>query len=151
MGAVFALFAGFYYWFEKITGFHYNETLGQIHFWLTFIGVNITFFPMHFLGITGMPRRIPDYPDIFAFWNAVSSFGSYITISGVFVFFICIWISLRPEALSEVKAYINKKLSEVKGYVNKKLSEIKASVNKKALEVKAKLKKNISNIFPKRK
>jgi cytochrome c oxidase subunit 1 len=65
MGAVFALFAAFYYWFYKITGFLYNEQLGQIHFWLTFIGVNLTFFPMHFLGIAGMPRRISDYPDIY--------------------------------------------------------------------------------------
>ena len=65
MGAVFGLFAGFYFWIGKITGLQYPETLGQIHFWLTFIGVNITFFPMHFLGIAGMPRRIPDYPDVY--------------------------------------------------------------------------------------
>jgi len=65
MGAVFALFAGFYYWVEKMTGFRYNETCGQIHFYLFFIGVNVTFFPMHFLGLAGMPRRIPDYPDAY--------------------------------------------------------------------------------------
>ena len=62
MGAVFALFAGFYYWIGKISGLQYPETLGQIHFWIFFLGVNITFFPMHFLGLAGMPRRIPDYP-----------------------------------------------------------------------------------------
>ena len=66
MGAVFALFAGFYYWIGKISGYQYPEVYGQIHFWLFFIGVNLTFFPMHFLGLAGMPRRIPDYPDAFA-------------------------------------------------------------------------------------
>jgi len=69
MGAVFAMFAGFYYWISKISGARYNEELGHIHFWSTFIGVNLTFFPMHFMGIAGMPRRIPDYPDIYTFWE----------------------------------------------------------------------------------
>lgn len=87
MGAVFALFAAFYYWVKKLFGNSYNETLGQIHFWLFFIGVNVTFFPMHFLGLSGMPRRIPDYPDIYSFWNSVSSFGSFVSIVSVFVFF----------------------------------------------------------------
>ena len=81
LGAVFAVFAGWYYWFPKITGYMYNETIGKLHFWLTFIGVNIAFFPQHFLGLAGMPRRIADYPDAFAGWNYVSSIGSY--ISGV--------------------------------------------------------------------
>ena len=61
--SVFAIYAGFYYWIGKMTGYSYPEYLGQIHFWTTFIGVNLTFFPMHFLGLAGMPRRIPDYPD----------------------------------------------------------------------------------------
>ena len=65
MGAVFAMFAAFYYWVPKITGKIYSETLGKIQFWTLFIGVNLTFFPMHFLGLSGMPRRIPDYPDAF--------------------------------------------------------------------------------------
>jgi len=86
MGAVFALFAGFYFWFEKITGYKYNEQLAVIHFHTTFIGVNLTFFPMHFLGLAGMPRRIPDYPDVFASWNAVISFGSFLTIVGLLIF-----------------------------------------------------------------
>ena len=89
MGAVFGVFAGWYYWIEKITGLPYPETLGQIHFWMFFIGVNVTFFPMHFLGLSGMPRRVPDYPDAFSFWNSVSSLGSNISaISGIFFFYI---------------------------------------------------------------
>lgn len=91
MGAVFALFAAFYHWFYKITGFTYREELGVVHFWLTFIGVNITFFPMHFLGIAGMPRRIPDYPDIFYFWNNLASLGSSITVVGTILFFYIIY------------------------------------------------------------
>jgi cytochrome c oxidase subunit 1 len=86
LGAVFAIFAGWYYWFPKMTGYMYNEALGRLHFWLTFIGANILFFPWHFLGLAGMPRRIVDYPDGFAYWNWWSSLGSYITAAGTFVF-----------------------------------------------------------------
>jgi len=95
MGAVFAVFAGTYYWMHKITGVRYNEALGQIHFWLTFIGVNLTFFPMHFLGIAGMPRRVPDYPDVFYFWNYVSSLGSVISLVGLIVFFVVLYKVFR--------------------------------------------------------
>lgn len=91
MGAVFALFAGFYYWFLFLTGKSYSEYLGQLHFWTTFIGVNVTFFPMHFLGLSGMPRRIPDYPDTFQLWNSVATFGSYITTFSLFVFFLLLY------------------------------------------------------------
>ena len=87
LGSVFGIFAGFYYWIGKMSGYQYNEMFGKIHFWTTFIGVNLTFFPMHFLGLAGMPRRISDYPDAFAGWNFVASIGSYITFAST-VFFI---------------------------------------------------------------
>jgi cytochrome c oxidase subunit 1 len=94
MGVVFGIFAGWYYWIGKMTGLQYPETLGQIHFWLFFTGVNITFFPMHFLGLAGMPRRVPDYPDAFAGWNAIASFGSLISTVSIVLFFYIAYITL---------------------------------------------------------
>jgi len=88
LGAVFAIFAGFYYWIGKISGYQYKEWLGQLHFWVTFIGVNLIFFPQHFLGLAGMPRRYIDYPDAYAYWNGWSSFGSYISTAGLVIFLI---------------------------------------------------------------
>jgi cytochrome c oxidase subunit I len=88
LGSTFAIFAGWYYWFPKMTGYTYSEFLGKLHFWLTFVGVNLAFFPQHFLGLAGMPRRIADYPDAFAGWNYVSSIGSYISGLGLIVFFV---------------------------------------------------------------
>ena len=90
LGAVFGLFAGFYYWFSKMTGYEYSEFLGKLHFWVTFVGVNLTFFPMHFLGLAGMPRRYIDYPDAFAGWNMVASIGSYIGALGAILFLVVI-------------------------------------------------------------
>jgi len=94
MGAVFGIFAGFYFWFPKMFGVNFNETLGKIHFWIMFIGVNVTFFPMHFLGLAGMPRRIPDYPDTFAYWNKIASFGSVMSGVGLIFFFGAVVYSL---------------------------------------------------------
>jgi cytochrome c oxidase subunit 1 len=94
MGAVFAIFSGWYYWIGKMSGLRYPEILGQIHFWLFFIGVNLTFFPMHFLGIAGMPRRIPDYPDAYAGWNSIASFGSYISAISALLFLFIVYLTL---------------------------------------------------------
>nr|ACX50286.1 cytochrome oxidase subunit 1 [Bigelowiella natans]ADV41804.1 cytochrome c oxidase subunit 1 [Bigelowiella natans] len=91
MGAVFAMFAGFYFWAPKATGMQYNELLGKLHFWVFFVGVNVTFFPMHFLGLAGMPRRIPDYPDAYAGWNHVASVGSFISFLSVALFFYIVY------------------------------------------------------------
>jgi len=90
LGAAFAIFAAFYYWFPKMTGYLYSETLGNLHFWLMFVGVNLVFFPQHFLGMAGMPRRYADYPEAFAGWNLVSSIGSYISAAGLLVFFVMV-------------------------------------------------------------
>lgn len=86
MGAIFSIFAGIYYWFNKITGVEYSEVLAQIHFWVFFIGVNITFFPMHWLGVAGMPRRIPDYPDAFYTFNKLASWGAEISAFSLVIF-----------------------------------------------------------------
>jgi cytochrome c oxidase subunit I len=100
LGAVFAIFAGWYYWFPKMTGYRYDEMLGKVHFWLMFIGVNTTFFPMHFLGLAGMPRRIVDYPGAFAGWNFISSIGAYISIVGLIVFLVNMGLSFARKELA---------------------------------------------------
>jgi len=87
LGAVFGIFAGIYFWFGKMTGRQYPEWAGKTHFWMMFIGSNITFFPQHFLGRQGMPRRYIDYPDGFAYWNHVSSLGAFLSFAS-FLFFI---------------------------------------------------------------
>ena len=98
LGAVFAIFGGFYYWIGKMSGRQYPETLGKIQFWITVVGVNMTFLPMHFLGVAGMPRRIPDYPDAFAGWNMIASFGSYISFAGALLFLYILWHTLTAGA-----------------------------------------------------
>jgi cytochrome c oxidase subunit 1 len=90
LGAVFSIFAGWYYWFPKMSGYMYSERLAKLHFWLMFVGANLTFFPQHFLGLAGMPRRYIDYPDAFWDWNRISSYGSYISLVGLVVFLYCI-------------------------------------------------------------
>jgi len=98
LGAVFSIYAGFYYWIGKMCGRQYPETLGKIHFWMTFIGVNLTFFPMHFSGNQGMPRRYPDYPEAFWGWNYVASIGSLISVASFLFFFYIVWVTLRSGA-----------------------------------------------------
>jgi cytochrome c oxidase subunit 1 len=94
MGAVFAMFAAWYYWIPKMLGLTYSLSLSHAQFWLLFIGVNVTFFPQHFLGLQGMPRRISDYPDAFAGWNVVSSFGSLISVVGAALFLYIVYDQL---------------------------------------------------------
>jgi cytochrome c oxidase subunit II len=94
MGAVFALFSAWYFWTSKILGLSYNIFLGKVHFWILFLGVNLTFFPQHFLGLQGMPRRISDYPDAFAGWNMVSSLGSITSVVATWLFLYIVYIQL---------------------------------------------------------
>lgn len=98
MGAVFGIFAGFYHWFHKMTGLNIPTLYGKIHFWITIVGVNLTFFPMHFLGLAGMPRRIPDYPGCYVGWNFLASIGSLISVIGLFFFIFVVYASFYSEA-----------------------------------------------------
>jgi cytochrome c oxidase subunit 1 len=91
LGAVFSIFAGIYYWIGKMSGRQYPEWAGRFHFWTTFVGVNLTFFPQHFSGLAGMPRRYIDYADALAGWNYVSSIGAYISFAST-LFFVCMLI-----------------------------------------------------------
>jgi cytochrome c oxidase subunit 1 len=100
LGAVFAIFGGWYYWFPKITGYMYNPMLARAHFWTQFIGVNLAFFPQHFLGLAGMPRRYIDYPDAFAGWNLISSFGSYISAISILIFLYAIYEAFARKRLA---------------------------------------------------
>lgn len=112
MGAVFGIFAGFYYWIEKMTGLSYNDLFGRIHFWTFFIGVNLTFFPMHFLGLSGMPRRISDYPDAFASWNYVASLGSIVSVVATLFFCYTVFnmfsVQFRTSKRNSWKTYATK-------------------------------------------
>jgi cytochrome c oxidase subunit 1 len=101
MGAVFAIFAGFYFWFHKMTGLVIPEVLGRLHFWITFVGVNLTFFPMHFLGLAGMPRRISDYPDAYAGWNKIASIGSWMSALGLLYFLFIIYLAFFSRTVEE--------------------------------------------------
>lgn len=94
MGAVFAMFGGWYFWAPKFLGLNYDLILAKIQFWLLFIGVNLTFFPQHFLGLQGMPRRIGDYPDAFAGWNLISSVGSFVSVVAAWLFLYIVYKQL---------------------------------------------------------
>ena len=94
MGAVFALYSAWYFWIPKILGLDYNRSWGKAHFWLLFTGVNVTFFPQHFLGLQGMPRRISDYADAYAGWNLVSSLGSIVSVIATWLFLYILYVQL---------------------------------------------------------
>jgi cytochrome c oxidase subunit 1 len=104
LGAVFAIFAAWYYWFPKMTGWEIPDWVGHVHFWISFVGANILFFPQHFLGAAGMPRRYIDYPEGYAFWNGISSVGSYIFFVGV-IFFL--WFGVIRPYFAKRKAAAN--------------------------------------------
>jgi cytochrome c oxidase subunit 2 len=94
MGAVFALFSGWYFWIPKILGLDYNLLYSKAHFWVLFVGVNLTFFPQHFLGLQGMPRRVSDYPDAFTGWNFISSIGSIVSVGATALFLQIVYLQL---------------------------------------------------------
>ena len=98
LAAVFGIFAGWYYWFPKMTGYSYSDLLGKIHFWISFVGANTIFFPQHFLGLAGMPRRVADYPDAFAHWNFISSIGAYVFAAGMAIFIANMALAFRRKA-----------------------------------------------------
>src|SRR5262249_42479911 len=87
LAAVFGIFAGWYYWFPKMTGYLYSDLPGKVHYWISFVAANTIFLPQHFLGLAGMPRRVADYPDAFSHWNLISSLGAYAFSAGMVVFF----------------------------------------------------------------
>lgn len=124
MGAVFAIFSGFYFWFEKMWGIQYSEFLGKLHFTLFFIGVNITFFPMHFMGLAGMPRRISDYHEAFAGWNKLASMGSMVSVAATVVFLVLL-----------LHAFIVSKPAKLSGYATKQIIIPKALVNKRGFKI----------------
>ena len=104
MGAVFSVFAGYYYWSSRMFGYQYNEILGKIQFWLFFIGVNLTFGPLHFLGLAGQPRRISDYPDCYTGWNYISSIGSMVSLVAAFLFIYIVYKQFADKiVLTEIK------------------------------------------------
>src|SRR5690606_13958542 len=100
LGAVFAIFAAWYNWYPKMFGLMYNEKLAKVHFWITFIGVNLMFFPQHFLGLAGMPRRDIGYPDAFAPWTLASSVGYYVTLVGLLVFLYSLWEAVQTKRIA---------------------------------------------------
>lgn len=119
MGAVFALFAGFYFWAPKIIGKNFNDFLGKIHFWTLFVGVNLTFFPQHFLGLAGMPRRIPDYPDAYTGWNFISSFGSIVSVIAIIIFSYVIYdIFVNQENSKDSPWDVPAYFTDIKMYYN---------------------------------
>ena len=100
MGAVFGIFAGFYLWLPKITGRPVDEFYGRLHFYLMFLGANIVFLPQHFLGLSGQPRRIVDYPDAFKGWNEISSLGSLISVFSLIAFGLLLYRSFASEKIN---------------------------------------------------
>ena len=131
MGAVFGLFSAWYFWSGKILGLNYDSKLGNIHFWTFFVGVNLTFFPQHFLGLQGMPRRISDYPDAYAGWNLVSSFGSIISVVATMIFIHTLYLQLVYGTPAEKYPWISPKLfsDSLRIFLNRCYSSIEWCLN----------------------
>ena len=145
MGAVFAIFAGFYYWFWKVTGYTYKEIYGSVHFWLMFIGVNLTFFPMHFFGLAGMPRRIPDYPDNYYYWNSISSFGSIISGVSVLLFFYLIYAAFNNN-VETLPNFISKFCNLIRNIFTNLVTK-STLFTRSSLISSAKIQKNLISLF----
>jgi cytochrome c oxidase subunit 1 len=126
MGAVFAMFSGWYFWTPKILGLTYNIYLSKLQFWLLFIGVNLTFFPQHFLGLQGMPRRISDYPDAFTGWNLVSSFGSIISVVAAWLFLFIVYQQLMVGEVAVRYPWLTLPFhtDSLRGYLNRNYNSI---------------------------
>jgi heme/copper-type cytochrome/quinol oxidase subunit 1 len=133
MGAVFGIFAGFYYWVGKITGYQYPEYLGRCHFWITFIGVNLTFFPMHSLGLAGMPRRIPDYPDMYANINFIATVGAYVSFLGMLLFFYVVYRTFKDRVECPRNPWVFVIESDI-AFKLDKINKLLVTKNKKVLE-----------------
>jgi len=137
MGAVFGIFSGFYYWIGKITGYQYPEYLGRCHFWITFLGVNLTFFPMHSLGLAGMPRRIPDYPDMYANLNFVATVGAYVSFIGMLLFFYVVYRTFSDKVkcprnpwIFLTESELNFKIDRINNLLTKKHNTVLDSIKK---------------------
>lgn len=126
MGAVFAMFSGWYFWSPKILGLNYNIYLAKLQFWLLFIGVNLTFFPQHFLGLQGMPRRISDYPDAFTGWNLVSSFGSIVSVIAAWLFLYIVYQQLVAGEAASRYPWLTLPFhtDSLRGYLNRSYTSI---------------------------
>jgi cytochrome c oxidase subunit 1 len=131
MGAVFAMFSAWYFWIPKILGLNYNLQLSKIQFWVLFLGVNLTFFPQHFLGLQGMPRRISDYPDAFVGWNLVSSFGSIVSVFAAWLFLYIVYKQLIDGQVASRNPWLTPQFNTdtLQAYLNRSYVSLEWALN----------------------